>query len=91
MLNLLMDKAEVTDQGNYTITFDGDYKVWIANHPFASGTLCDDSKGFASSAESMTSMTCSIKTAIRLEDFVNARTKCEHNILGPAIEYYKNK
>lgn len=89
LLNLLMDKAEVTSITKESITFDGDYTVWIANHPYSSGALFTDSKGLVSSAKS--SMGCSIKTAIRLEDFVNARIGYEHDTLGSAIEYYKNK
>jgi hypothetical protein len=70
LLNLLIDKAEVTKIDDYTITFDNTYVVWTSNHPYASGNLYEykgsrrDIKAGASSVYH-----CSKKTKIKLEDF----------------------
>lgn len=81
LLNLLMDKAEVTHIDEFTITFDNKYKVWITNHPFASGHW------YNSPAPSPH---CYKSTKIRLEDFVNNLLK-EESSLAADIEFYKNK
>ncbi len=82
LLNLLMDKAKVTDIGDYTITFDNKFTVWIANHPFASGSSYN--------SYSTERFHCTKATKIRLEDFVNDYLKKESS-LAADIEFYKNK
>jgi hypothetical protein len=70
LLNLLIDKAEVTKIDDYTITFDNTYVVWTSNHPFASGNLYEY-KGLR--RDIVTGCTskyhCSTTTKIKLEDF----------------------
>jgi hypothetical protein len=66
LLNLLIDKGEVTDISTYTITFDNKYEVWTSNHPFSSGHLYDY-KG--NSREIVSGCHCSRNTKIKLEDF----------------------
>ncbi len=72
-LNLLMDKCKKLSIGEYYITFDigeGEkIKVWIENHPYASGSRYLD-------GPVQRSLQCKTKTKIRLEDFVN-NAKCD--------------
>jgi hypothetical protein len=73
MLNLLMDKGEVTEVTQYTITFNGKYRVWVENHPYASGSIskyCFDEMEKEDRHFSFPSnYHCTKKTKIRLEDF----------------------
>ena len=62
-LNDLIDNGKITQFGDYTITFDNKYVVWIENHTFCSGHLYMHPK--------LPQLQCSRRTAIRLEDFVN--------------------
>ena len=83
LLNLLMDKGEVTKIDEYTITFDKKYKVWIENHPYASGSWHNKPEG---------SLQCHKSTKIRLEDFVNNLIEeTSSRPLKADIEFYKNK
>lgn len=83
LLNLLMDKGEVTKIDEYAITFDNKYVVWIANHPCASGNWYNSPDK---------SPHCHKNTKIRLEDFVNNLIeKTNPRPLKADIEFYKNK
>jgi hypothetical protein len=86
LLNLLIDKGEVTDISPYTITFDNKYEVWISNHPFSSGHLYDY-KG--NSREIVSGCHCSRNTKIRLEDFYYALRSKEMNF-EKEIERYSS-
>jgi hypothetical protein len=83
LLNLLMDKGEVTKIDEYTITFDNKYTVWIANHPYSSGNWYNSPDK---------SPHCHKSTRIRLEDFVNNLIEeISYRDLKADIEFYKNK
>jgi hypothetical protein len=86
LLNLLIDKGEVTDISPYTITFDNKYEVWTSNHPFSSGYLYDY-KG--NSREMVSGCHCSRNTKIRLEDFYYALRSKEMNF-EKEIERYSS-
>jgi hypothetical protein len=66
LLNLLIDKGEVTDISTHTITFDNKYEVWTSNHPFHSGHLYEYKGNLR---EIVSGCHCSKKTKIKLEDF----------------------
>ena len=73
MLNLLMDKGEVTKVTEFHIIFNDKYKVWIENHPYASGSI--NKCCFDEMTKDNLDLTlpndyhCTKKTKIRLEDF----------------------
>jgi len=73
MLNLLMDKGEVTNITQCKITFNDKYQVWIENHPYASGSIskyCFDEMTKEDLTHSLPAhYHCTKKTKIRLEDF----------------------
>ena len=73
LLNQLMDLGEVTDINEYTITFDNKYVVWIENHPYASGSLYKIKGEYHGETTGVSSIQCSMKTKIRLEDYVIER------------------
>ncbi len=70
LLNSLLDKGEVTNaSAGFWIEFEGKYKVWTANHPYASGALYITNTG---AIGLQGCLHCTKSTRIRLEDFVNA-------------------
>lgn len=73
LLNLLMDKGEVTAVNEYTMTFNNKYIVWIENHPYSSGFLRrirnDDGSISYIHSISEREFHCKTSTKIRLEDF----------------------
>ena len=88
LLNLLIDKGNVTKVDNYIITFDDTFTVWITNHPYASGNLYMY-KGDLTNEK----LHCSKATKIRLEDFYykyQAATKAQ-SYVAKELEIYKNK
>jgi hypothetical protein len=77
LLNLLMDKGEVTDVSEYHLTFNGKYKVWITNHPYASGSINKRCFDEMLKDDNFSSLLCEYhcrkETKIRLEDFYYSR------------------
>jgi hypothetical protein len=89
LLNLLIDKGTITKVDEHTITFDGTFTVWIANHPYASGDLYMYKGGYTDKK-----LPCSKATKIRLEDFyykyLEDNTKAQ-SYVEKELEIYKNK
>ena len=74
-LQALIKDGEITSIGEYTVTFDGKWDVWVANHPFASGSLQrvhgDEELNKFIVAISKSKPQCTKDTKILLEDRVN--------------------
>jgi hypothetical protein len=91
LLNLLIDKGEVTEISDYTITFDNKYQVWTSNHPFSSGHLLRYKGGYMGIDGHRSPHHCSKKTKIRLEDFYYDLMKKEEAPFVQDIAEYQAK
>lgn len=83
-LNHLLDEGTVTKTTAYTMEFNNEYVVWIGNHPYASGSLYErkfqskDDTDVKSRYYSKSTFLPTVKTRIRLEDFVISREYKEY-------------
>jgi hypothetical protein len=86
LLNILIDKGTVTKVGEFTITFDDTFAVWISNHPYASGSLYWYKGEYPDEK-----LHCSKATRIRLEDFYYKYLADTKGYVEKELEIYKNK
>jgi len=77
-LNHLMDIDQYVSSDLYTAILKDEkgleWEVWIANHPFSSGKLWSDPN-----KKTINRCPASIKTRIRLEDYINSKLKVKES------------
>lgn len=97
ILQTLIRRNKITKINHYHVTFEDKYVVWIANHPYSSGSLYGLRTNIKCSKNSKKTYShidyveqnlyhCSKKTAILLEDCVNNHLNTEGDAILSQIK-----